>query len=80
MKMRVLQYLLIISLLFSLSAITTLSHAGDKTLKQAIQQVRKQTGGRILDATTVEIKGKRVHRIKVLTPDGRVKVITIPAE
>ena len=44
-----------------------------KTLSQAVEQVRRQTGGRILSAET-KVKGNReVHHIKVLTEDGVVK-------
>jgi len=46
---------------------------GCTTLPQAIEQVRRQTGGRVLDAKT-KIEGNReVHHIKVMTKDGKVK-------
>jgi len=48
-------------------------------LDQAVERVRKQTGGRILSAETVTRNGQRVHRIKVLTPDHRVVIREIPA-
>ena len=44
---------------------------GGKSLSEAVEQVRRQTDGRILSAET-RIKGE-VHHIKVLTKDGRVK-------
>lgn len=72
--------LLLISTLCSAPLFPASAYAKGKSLEQAIEQVRKQTGGRILDASTVDKNGKRVHQVKVLTPDGRVKVITIPAE
>lgn len=50
------------------------------TLDQAVRQVRRATGGRILSAETVSVDGRRVHRIKVLTPDHRVRTIRIRAE
>lgn len=40
---------------------------------QAAEKIRNQQGGRILDVKTVDDKGKRVHLIKILTPDDRVK-------
>lgn len=49
------------------------------SLDQAVEQVRRETGGRILSAETVRQNGKRVHRIKVLTRDNRVKIIRVPA-
>jgi len=49
------------------------------TLNEAVQQVQQQTGGRILSAQTVRQGGRSVHRIKVLTPSGRVRVIIVDA-
>ncbi len=49
------------------------------TLEQAVAQVRKETGGRILAAETVEENGRRVHRIKVLTPNHSVRTVRIDA-
>jgi hypothetical protein len=50
------------------------------TLEEAVEQVRKETGGRILSAETVKSNGRRVHRIKVLTPDRRVRVVNVDAD
>ncbi len=48
------------------------------TLAQAIELVRRQTNGRILDAKTT-VSGKReMHHIKVLTKDGKVRTHKIP--
>lgn len=44
-----------------------------KTLSQAVEQVRRQTGGRILSAETRVQGNREVHHIKVLTKDGKVK-------
>ena len=55
-----------------------LARAG-MSLDKAVNQVRKETGGRILSAKTVSENGRRVHRIKVLMPSGRVKIVRKPA-
>lgn len=58
----------------------TLARASSgKSLDQAVAQVRKQTGGRILSAETVQKKGRKVHRIKVLTRDNKVRIIHVDA-
>lgn len=44
-----------------------------KTLDQAIAEVRRKTGGKIVSAETKVQGGREVHLIKVLTKDGRVK-------
>ncbi len=49
------------------------------SLDQAVSQVRRDTGGRVLSAETVQRNGQRVHRIKVLTPENRVRVYYVDA-
>ena len=49
-----------------------------KSLSQAVEQVRRQTGGRILSAETRVEGGREVHHIKVLTKDGKVKTHKVP--
>lgn len=57
----------------------TVAQASGMTLKQAAAQVRRETGGRILSAETVREKGRKVHRIKVLTQDQKVRIVRIEA-
>jgi uncharacterized membrane protein YkoI len=49
------------------------------TLEQAVRRVRKQYGGRIISAETRGKGDRRVHVIKVLTDDGHVRTVRIPA-
>ncbi len=49
------------------------------TLKEAIEQVEKDTKGTVLSADTIRTRGTVVYRIKVLMPDGRVRIFQIPA-
>ena len=49
------------------------AQADGKTLNEAVEQVRRQTGGRILSAETRVEGNREVHHIKVLTKDGKVK-------
>lgn len=56
-----------------------LARAPGKSLDQATAQVRRETGGRILSAETVQIRGRKVHRIKVLTRDHKVRIVHIDA-
>jgi len=50
------------------------------SLNQAVHQVQRETGGRVLSADTVKQGGRAVHRIKVLTPSGQVRIVTIDAQ
>ena len=43
------------------------------SLDEAIARARQQSDGKILSAETVRDGGRNVHRIKILTSDGRVK-------
>jgi uncharacterized membrane protein YkoI len=43
------------------------------SLSEAVEQVRRQTDGRIISAETKTSNGREVHYIKVLTDDGKVK-------
>jgi uncharacterized membrane protein YkoI len=47
-------------------------------LHEAIEQVRRETGGRILSAETVGRGKSQVYRIKVLTQQGTVRVVQVP--
>jgi uncharacterized membrane protein YkoI len=49
------------------------------SLSEAVAQVKREYGGRILEAETREQNGRRVHVIKVLTSEGRVRTVRIPA-
>jgi uncharacterized membrane protein YkoI len=49
------------------------------SLNDAVQQAQQQSGGRVLSADTVRQGGRAVHRVKVLTPSGQVRVYTIDA-
>ena len=43
------------------------------SLSEAIESVRRRTGGRIVSAETKVQGGREVHYIKVLTKDGKVR-------
>lgn len=53
--------------------------SGGMSLNQAVQQVQRETGGRVLSAETINQGGRSVHRIKVLTPSGQVRVMIVDA-
>lgn len=72
--------MLVLSLVLLAGAMPVYAQRGmPSTLDQAVQQVRRTTNGRVLSAQTVTRQGRRVHRIKVLTDDGRVRTIEMSA-
>lgn len=54
------------------------AQSGGLTLNQAVEQVRRQYGGRIVSADTRMEGNREMHHIKVLTEDGKVKTVKVP--
>lgn len=50
------------------------------SMSDAAAMVAKKTGGRVLKVTEEEQGGKRVYRVKVLLPEGRVKTVFVSKE
>lgn len=53
--------------------------AAASELRDAVDRVRQETGGYILSAQTLQTHRGTVHRVKVLTREGRVEVRQIAA-
>lgn len=66
-------YLLLSCLLIAEPNLVSAAPKGKVTLDDAVESVRDRTRGRVLSAETEQNNGGRVHHIKVLTRDGRVK-------
>ena len=66
-------YFLLSCLLIAGPTPVTAAPKGKVTLDDAVESVRDRTRGRVLSAETEQHNGDRVHHIKVLTKDGRVK-------
>jgi len=45
------------------------------TLPDSVRRVERQTGGEVLRAEPMQQDGREVYRLKVLTRDGRVRVV-----
>jgi len=54
--------------------------AANVTLQEAVAKVEHETHGKVLSAETKHNGRQTVYRIKVLTRDGQVRVIEVPAE
>ncbi len=54
--------------------------AAGLTLQDAVAKVERETHGKVLSAETKHNGRQTVYRIKVLTHDGQVRVIEVPAE
>ena len=49
------------------------------TLDQAVSQVQRETNGKVLSAEPHRMGRRQEYRIKVLTPEGHVKVMAVPS-
>ena len=72
---------LFISLLVGVSGTALAQSSGSTvTLDQAVLQVQQDSGGKILSAEQRGVGRRQEYRIKVLTPDGHVKVMVVSSE
>jgi hypothetical protein len=55
-------------------------HARDLSLQEAVVQAQREADGRVLSVQTLNVGKRKVYRIKVLTRDGRVRVIQVAAD
>jgi hypothetical protein len=70
----------VIGLLLAGTVAAQSSPQNSLTLDQAVVRVQQQVGGKVLSAEPRQI-GRRVeYRIKVLTPEGHVRVIAVPSD
>ena len=52
---------------------------GGISLDEAVAKARRHNEGKVLSAETIRVDGRKVHRIKILTQDGRVKRTQVDA-
>ena len=57
-----------------------ISIANALTLSQAVQKVKRDTGGKVLSAQTRVEGNREVHFVKVLTQDGRVRTVRVQGD
>lgn len=65
-------------LIFTLAMpVVSTAQQGGISLDQAVKRIKSRNDVRVLSAEQVRSDGKPMYRIKVLTPDGRVKTIWV---
>ena len=50
------------------------------SLNDATELVQKRTGGRVLAAQEVREQGRAMYRIKIITPQGEVRIVFVDAQ
>jgi uncharacterized membrane protein YkoI len=67
--------------LFALAALSAAGPAAAaRSLQEAITKVERDTHGRVMSAETKHNGRSTVYRIKVLTREGQVRVVEVPAD
>jgi uncharacterized membrane protein YkoI len=69
-----------LAVLFAVSFVARTAWAGQITLQQAIEKVERETHAKVLSAETKHFGKHTIYRIKVLSKNGQVRVIEVPAE
>lgn len=64
----------------SLALLCARVHAAELTLQQAVAKVEHEARGKVLSAEIKHSGKHTLYRIKVLTRDGQVRVIEVPAD
>jgi hypothetical protein len=72
---RIILQVLLGSLLLSLGSVMA-----EVSLNKAVEQAKKRTGGKVISAETHNQDGRRVHNIRILTNDGKVRRLRINAD
>jgi uncharacterized membrane protein YkoI len=49
------------------------------TLEEAARQVAEEYDARVVSAQTIERDGRRIHVIRIVTKDGVVRTVRVPA-
>ena len=57
-----------------------LAQNNNQSLDQAVNSIKQQTGGRILSTKTTHKNGRRVYKIKVLLPSGKIQTFNVKAK
>lgn len=71
----------LVTVLFALAALFAAGSAlAVRSLQEAISKVERDTHGKVLSAETKHNGRSTVYRIKVLTREGQVRVVEVPAD
>lgn len=84
-KMRTMQARRGTSLLFFLALSCTAAApafvaAREVSVQEAVAQAQRQADGKVLSVQTLNVGKRKVYRVKILTRDGQVRIIQVPAE
>ncbi len=65
---------------FAVMLVSSVATAQELTAQEAVEQVQRETNAKVLRVQTLRIGKRKIYRIKILTPDGQVRVLEIKAD
>jgi len=54
--------------------------AREISMQEAIAKAQHDTRGKVLSAQTLRLGKRKIYRIKILTPEGQVRIVQVSAE
>lgn len=78
--MRRTRMLLFAPLLGAALLVAGMALAREISAQEAVAQAQREVNGKVLSVQTLNVGKRKIYRIKVLTHDGRVRVVQVPAE
>jgi hypothetical protein len=70
----------LLGLLFCGTVLAATAQAHEISVQEAVAQAQHETDGKVLSVQTLNVGKRKVYRIKLLTRDGQVRVVQVPAE
>lgn len=61
-------------------AMATCAWAREISVQEAVAQAQQETDGKVLSVQTLRAGRHKIYRIKILTRDGQVRIVTVKAE
>ena len=62
------------------AAMSTAVAAREISVQEAIVKAQQDTHGKVLAAQTLRLGKRKIYRIKILTPEGQVRIVQVSAE
>ena len=50
------------------------------SVQEAIAKAQHDTPGKVLSAQPLRLGKRKIYRIKILTPEGQVRIVQVPAD
>ena len=64
----------------AIAVLTTVAMAREISVQEAVAQAQREGSGKLLSVQTLTVGKRKVYRVKLLTRDGRVRIVQVPAE